>query len=62
MDKIKELIENVNKGHITLETALDDAYNFGYKEAFDKAYEFIKQRTPEDELEQMSYDIIISLI
>lgn len=57
--KTKELADAVMHGYMTIGEALDEAMNFGYKEASVKAWEFINGRTPEsDRDEKLTLDYI----
>lgn len=60
-EKINELLE-ATKDSMPVKEALYDAFYLGFRMASDKAYEFIKDRTPEEQIEQMSADYIKSMI
>lgn len=56
--RIREMAERVAHGHIKIEDALNDVWDDGFKVASDKAYSFIKNRTPENEREGLVVDYI----
>lgn len=62
----KEILENLSGSmlyeHRTLKDILNEAINYGYKEASDKAYDFFREYTKEEDREKIAIKYIKAMI
>lgn len=57
-ERIRELADAVSHGEKTIGDVLDEAWDMGSRDASDRAFAFVKGRTPESEREELAIDYI----